>query len=492
VTDEERLKQIKHIVVLMMENRSFDHMLGYLHTDRMPDVNGLTGDEFNLDKKGGKHPVHAFNANGTKVQRRHEPLRKDLDPSHSPASVKRQLRGGNGGFVKDYVATRADRNFPRELWDVPMGYYTRKDLVTYDHLARNYCVCDGWHASIPGDTWPNRVYSVAGHEGDTVWRESGLFKRLTSLPGLKKLRSIPLFDEAAFTHHLHAKDWRWYSHDPATLRAIDETYRDLGDLKQDNFAWFDRKLLDWKTLLLEERALGIVERDSFIDDAVNGQLRKVSWIDPNFYDLHVFDPASNDDHPPSDILAGQALVFDVYDALRKSPGWKDTVLVITYDEHGGFYDHVAPPKVTDDPKHKTLGVRVPALIVGPRVKKFVCHDFDGEAWDHTALIRSILLAFAPDPAVAIAAMGGRVAGRRAHLGRMLEARPRRDLPKEAGKAETRLREWRDRARQKREPAAPGRPSVAPDGAGQPLVLTEFQDEWAAFATAMRTVGAGGP
>ncbi|MEA2376142.1 MAG: phospholipase [Thermoleophilaceae bacterium] len=495
MTDEERLNQIEHIVVLMMENRSFDHMLGYLTQARMPDVRGLDGTNVNLDAEGGKHRSHVFHARGNKV-RRGEALEKNLDPNHSPKSVKEQLRGTNGGFVKDYVATRApsdDGEFPRDLWNVPMGYYEGRDLVTYDHLARNYCVCDAWHASIPGDTWPNRVFAVAGRKAEPVWKQSDLFKRLTSFPGLKKLRNIPLYDVPAFTHQLDDGDWRWYSHDPATLRAVDGAYRDLHDLKQDNFAWFDRKLINRRTLWLEERALDIVENDSFLDDAVNGQLRKVSWIDPNFVDLHVLDPNSNDDHPPSDILAGQQFVFDVYEALRKSPGWDDTVLVITYDEHGGFYDHVSPPRVNDGSGYGTLGVRVPALIVGPRVRKGVYHEAPGdEAWDHTALIRSILLAFAADPDAAIKNMGGRVARRKAHLGMMLEDKPRKDLPKEAGRAETRLRKWRQTARAAREASARAKPSKALDGAGRPLVLTDFQDEWAAFASAMRKVGAPGP
>jgi phospholipase C len=492
MTPEERLKQIKHIVVLMMENRSFDHMLGYLTRAGMPEVRGLEGTESNLDKDGRKHQVHAFDASAKKVQRSGEALQKRLDPSHSPQSVKAQVARKNGGFVKDYVATRKrpdgkpDGRFPRKLWDVPMGYYEGKDLVTYDHLARTYCVCDAWHASVPGDTWPNRLYAVAGREGASVFHKSDLLDLLTRIPGFKKVRGFPIYDERAFTHQLNERDWRWYGHDPATLRAVDSAYRDLDDLKQDNFAWFNRRQISRTTLLFEERILDIVAKDSFLDDAVHGQLRKVSWIDPNFVDLDVLDPHSNDDHPPSDILAGQQLAFDVYDALRKSPHWKDTVLVITYDEHGGFYDHVAPPPVDDESQYNTLGLRVPALIVGPRVRNFVCHEaFDKEPWDHTALIRSILLAFARNPAQAIADVGGRVAQRRAHLGLMLEDQPRTDLPAEAGEPERRLREWRETARDARLALAPREPSVAPDGAGQPLVLTDFQREWATFASAMR-------
>jgi phospholipase C len=116
----------------------------------------------------------------------------------------------------------------------------------------------------------------------------------------------------------------------------------------------------------------------------------------------ILDPGSNDDHPPTDIRAGQALVLEVYEALSRGPAWDDTLLVIVYDEHGGLYDHVPPPAIDDDSGYATLGIRVPALVVGPRVKQFVCH----QTFDHTTLIKTILTRFAPDPDAAIARCPG--------------------------------------------------------------------------------------
>ena len=220
------------------------------------------------------------------------------------------------------------------------------------------------------------------------------------LPGaVKAIENAPIYDVEAFTRHLDDRQWRWYSHDPATLRAADGHYRD--HFMRDNFSFFDRKKLSFLT---EAGEALIVGHDSFLDDAAKGELRDVSWIDPNFIDLKILDPNSNDDHPPSDIRAGQALVLEVYEALSRSPAWDDTLLVIVYDEHGGFYDHVPPPAVHDDSGYTTLGVRVPALIVGPRVKQFVCH----ETFDHTTLIKTILTRFASDPEQAIAEMPQRV------------------------------------------------------------------------------------
>ncbi len=365
-----------------------------------------------------------------------------------------------------------------------MGYYTGKDLVTYDHLARTYCVCDAWHSSIPGDTFPNRLYAVAGQDPGPVWDEDPLIQALTKLPFLDKLRGIPLADAKAFTRWLGDEQWRWYSYDPASLRGMDRTYRDLANLRRDNFAYVDRRAINLKAVLLETLIVG---GGSFLDDAANGRLRTVSWIDPNFVNLDVFDPHSNDDHPPSDILAGQQLVFDIYDALAKSPGWDDTLFVITYDEHGGFYDHVTPPATHDTERFSTLGVRVPALVVGPRVRQFVCT----QTFDHTALIRTALRISLADPETAIRQMGGRVAGRDEDLGIVLEDAPR-TLDVDRGELRDKLDAWRTEARARRAATGPNQPARAPDGAGHDVVLTDFQRDFAKFVVAMTEAGHEGP
>jgi phospholipase C len=149
------LQQIRHIVVVMMENRSFDHMLGHLSLEGMADVNGLTGKEFNLDPSGNEILVTAFDADAHGVQRHGEALQKKLDPDHSKHGVQTQLGNGygafpNGGFVKSFIdSRRPEDDVGPDLWMVPMGYYTSKDLPVYDHLAHGFCVCDAWHASVP-------------------------------------------------------------------------------------------------------------------------------------------------------------------------------------------------------------------------------------------------------------------------------------------------------------------------------------------------------
>jgi phospholipase C len=480
------LEGVKHIVVLMKENRSFDQMLGYLMRDGLADVDGLTGEESNADPDGEVHKVFEWGPDQTVFHPPQDHTGKIFDPCHGPECVAEQLADGNGGFVKNFVSTRKDKagnpvTLDPEYRALPMGYYTAQHLPVYDHLARNYCVCDAWHSSIPGDTWPNRLYSLTGRQGEKIGYKRNLLGQLLAaikgLPGVGGLHNAPIYDVPAFTRQLADRQWRWYSQDPATLRAADGFYRSIRHLNRENFTYFDRTRLVWN-----EKLAGAVldTHDSFLDDAAKGELPDVSWIDPNFADLHVLHPNSNDDHPPADVKAGQALVLDVYEALRNSPVWEDTILVVVYDEHGGFYDHVVPPPAPPGSEYPTFGVRVPALVVGPRVKQFVSH----ETFEHTSLIATILRRFAANPEQAISRMPARVQGA-PHLGGLLQAEPRTDLP-----AVEPLREeidaWRTATRRSRRPD--NGKSSDPEGAGHPVELHDFQEEFLKFALAMRDKG----
>jgi hypothetical protein len=159
--DAQRLRTLKHIVVVMMENRSFDHMLGYLTQEGMVDVDGLLGNEFNLDSDGKERKVHAFDAEAHKVQRRGEALVKSLDPDHSPKGVSMQLgkgygQGLNGGFVKSFEKSRKP---PEDLRDVPRA---RTSPSTTISRASTACATAG--------TPPCRV--TPGRTGSMRWRAS--------------------------------------------------------------------------------------------------------------------------------------------------------------------------------------------------------------------------------------------------------------------------------------------------------------------------------
>jgi phospholipase C len=362
------LERVEHVVVLMLENRSFDHMLGYLSLEAgRSDIDGLRAEMAN-EYGGRSYAVHHLDRTA---------FLPVEDPDHSGEATAVQIAGGTmSGFVDSFAAKLAQRGASDRDPGLVMGYYNAADLPVYDHLATEFCVCDRWHASVPGATWPNRLYALSGRaDGSRDDKPSG---------------QAPLYDIPSFFRHLdaHHVSWRWYSYDPGILRCVDRHYW-LSHYER--FAYVDKSKLSWQSRAEELPVIDQWSR-SFIEDAARGSLPALSWIDPNFKDLNLYGGDSNDDHPPSDVRDGQQLVLAVYHALASSPQWGKTLLVVTYDEHGGFYDHVPPPPAEDD--HPELfgqyGIRVPALVVSPLVGRgSVSHTL----FDHTSIIKTILLRF---------------------------------------------------------------------------------------------------
>ena len=465
-----RLEQIEHVVVVMLENRSFDHMLGYLSLPSAQggkgraDVDGLVGPGENVNAFAGTdYPIHRLDktAFGGEAE----------DPDHSGHSVDEQIGGDCKGFVSNFArisrARAAQLGVPAPDPGLVMGYYDADDLPVYDHLASEYCVVDRWFSSVPGATWPNRLYSVAGRAA-----------------GSRDDVSPPIYALPSFARYLdeHEVDWRWYSFDPATLRAIDPAYR-LGNHQRFSF-------VDSRKLSTLERAVGELteEGPSFLDDVAAGKLPAVSWIDPRFKDLRVLGPDSNDDHPPSDVIAGQDLILTIYHALSSAVTWAKTLLVITYDEHGGFYDHVPPPAaVDDDHEFQRLGVRVPALLVSPLVARASTSTglLGPEVhFDHTSILKTILARFCNTDGQ-IPALTARVAAAQ-HLGHLLSDpnTPARGPVADHGALASRMVRWRQTLAEHRfdEPAAAGRP---------PGRLTDFQTGFYDMARLLRHAGLPG-
>jgi phospholipase C len=378
---------------LMMENRSFDHMLGYLRkpnwllgdeTDKESMVEGLDQNYF-VTWQGVDYAVFPL---GTS---RWEPPAYE-DPPHDGRSVGWQVKWPHT-FVSTYLAQNEQRKHTHAKPGGVMGYLTGNEVPVYDFLARQYCVCDHWHCSVPGATWPNRMFALAGTSGG----ETDIPQ--TVLEGL--------WGKRTFFNELDARNvsWRWYSSDPSLLRAFDSNYRT--DDRTDRFAYFDQR---------SER-----QPRNFLTDARDGLLPSVSWIDPNFFDLgaskkilEFLDDGmpANDDHPPHDVMLGQTFIHLVYQALRNSRNWESSLMIIVYDEHGGFYDHVEVPE--------PYGPRVPALLVSPWVEPGrPCHAL----LDHCSIIKTILRRFADSDA--IERMGPRVyrAGDVWHMLTEDEARP---------------------------------------------------------------------
>jgi phospholipase C len=238
------LDKVDHIVVLMLENRSFDHMLGYLSLEGgRRDVDGLK-DGFANESQGRTYPVHRLDS--TVVAE---------DPDHTAGSVDLQIGGGQmDGFVASYVATMRSRGIADGDPAPIMGYYGASDVPVFDHLAHEFAICDRWFSSVPGATWPNRLYALCGRAAGS--RDD----RPLNLP--------PLYDQPSFVRHLdeNGVSWRWYSSDVGTLRMADQLYC-LGH--HGEFAYFTKTDLPWKTRLNVR-----VQTDdrSFLEDAAQGTL----------------------------------------------------------------------------------------------------------------------------------------------------------------------------------------------------------------------------
>jgi phospholipase C len=429
----EALDGIEHIVVVMLENRSFDHMLGYLALESGgPHVDGLRREMAN-EHAGRSYRVFRLDETA---------FSKAQDPCHSGACVDRQLAGGNGGFAHDYIETRASPAAADPV--VVMGYYDGQQLPVYDYLARRFCVCDRWFCSVKGATFPNRLYAVAGRSA-----------------GSRDNASPPVYHLPSFVRKLDAAgaSWRWYTHELfATIWSVD---RDYLPRSLDNVRPFSSPF----------------SSEDFFSAAKSGSLPDVSWIDPNFVDVGGA-AGSNDDHPPSDVRAGQELVLRVLNALARGPGWERTLLVITYDEHGGFFDHVPPPEAEDDdprPEFHSYGPRVPAIVVSPRVRPGVSH----ELFDHTSIIKTCLARFCRNESGLVPDMGARVNAAN-HLGLLLAQDVRVDRPgtDALDGLAAELRRWRADSLQ--EEIAVQRHALPPD----PEALTDFQEDYIASREAV--------
>jgi phospholipase C len=259
-----------------------------------------------------------------------------------------------------------------------MGYHTAAHVPTYDFLAREFMVCDRWFAAIPTDTWPNRLYLLTGGAG--TLRTTPTDASVTANP--------PGFSMKTIFEVLQARsvDWKVF----------------FSDLP---FSLIFKQLAQDATYTARMRVVS-----EFLDGAKTGDLPAVSWIDPNFSDVPDGEANANDDTPPGDITPGQAFVGQIYNALAASPAWSKTLLVVLYDEHGGFYDHVTPPGTPasaglppasggppdDDPTMARYGVRVPAFIISPWVAP---QSVSSVIHDHTSLLRTILLRFCADGGV---------------------------------------------------------------------------------------------
>jgi len=313
---------IDHVVVLMMENRSFDHILGWL-----PRADGRQAGLTYTDAAGVSHSTY--------------PLAPDYqgcghpDPDHSYTGGRVEY---DGGACDGWLRAGSNDEFA-------IGYYVKNDVSFFSRAATGWTACDRYFPAIMAPTFPNRMYQ---HAAQTDRLQNSF--ELSTLP--------TIWDRLAAA----GLTGRYYFSDAPFLGLWGPKYFPISRPYQ-----------------------------SFLTDCAAGTLPHVSFVDPQF--VQELTGTTNDDHPHADIRNGQARMNQVYDAVTKSPAWSRTLLVINYDEWGGFFEHVPPPAAAIPPATQAAGdtdglrgFRVPCLLVSPYAPRgVVSHTL----FDHTSVLRFI-------------------------------------------------------------------------------------------------------
>src|ERR1700727_2808929 len=333
------LDNLKHIVVLMMENRSFDHMLGSLKAVN-PQIDGITAADpySNPDTNGNAVKPQAL----AQFQAQLQP-----DPDHHFPAVDLQIFGGSTdpnrvanmqGFVKSYFNQQQNVRHSQKI----LYYFAQSQLPVLTTLAQQFAVFNRWFASIPGPTICNRAFA---HYGTSFGRVD-----MNVIYINEPFKSI--YDRMVNAGH-SAKIY-YYDTASSTMEVAS---------------------------LLQNEPKMFATYPQFLDDCAKGNLPDYSFVEPNFsdHDTDSGEEVANDQHPDHNVQAGEVFMASIYNAVKNSPQWPNTALLIVYDEHGGIFDHVPPPACTPDQFQASandtgtgmpfafdrLGVRVPAILVSP-------------------------------------------------------------------------------------------------------------------------------
>ncbi|MEA2441689.1 MAG: phospholipase [Thermoleophilaceae bacterium] len=372
---------VEHVFVLMLENRSFDHMLGFsgitgndAQSGDDTEIDGLSGSESN-DYRGQSYTVQ-----------RGADWEMPVDPNHEFPDVleqltgKRQLQDGrryppidDAGYVKNYASIEGvGQNNLGEI----LKCYEPGQLPVLTTLASEFVVCDSWWSSLPGPTWPNRFFAHAA--------SSNGLDHSPSIPELIEWETVKGFsfpNGTVFDRLKHAgRSWKIYAGDWTPGVAA---------LKGIGF-W------DWSWYT------------DFADDVGSGDYDvDYTWIEPSYGHITSDYACGTSQHPQDDVTRGERLIKCTYDALRASPVWDTSLLIVTYDEHGGFYDHATPPQATPpgDGGEKSgydkygfrfdqYGVRVPAVVVSPLIPRNL---IDHSTYDHSSIPATLNYLFGLDP-----------------------------------------------------------------------------------------------
>lgn len=379
---------IKHVFVLMLENRSFDHMLGF------SDIRGrdaVTGLQTSIERLAGNESNSLNGATYTVAP--NAPARVDFDPSHEFPDVLEQLCGAKAtypegpppghyppinksGFVSNHVRAALAKGITlKNPGEVMLGFAPEK-LPVLNALARQFAVCDSWYCSVPGPTWPNRFFALAASSGgldrsQTVF-ESGIWETI---------RGFRIQNGSIFDGNL---DWRIYAGNPLTAQSHALKGIHITDIRR--YSTFARDL---------------AKRDAPYP-------AQFTWIEPNYGNvISGTYKGGSSQHPLDGIAGGETLIKQTYEAIRNSQIWDSSMLIITWDEHGGFYDHVMPLSATPPGDKiqmrgvnkygfdfKKYGPRVPAVIISPLVPS---NTIDHRLYDHSSIPATVERLFGLKP-----------------------------------------------------------------------------------------------
>lgn len=442
---------ITNIIVVMLENRSYDNVLGWLYNSAnappynqapagQADLNGLTGSESNPNPIPPPETISITNAAATNVPNYDPgelfcdmaqqflglPSIPTTDPYTNPPSKTVPMQG----FTTNYAALTKDGKpiVPAANYGDCITYLTPAQVPVTAFLASNFAVCDQWFASVPCQTFTNRNFVHCA--GPAVYPGSRFIAPFSLVndaqyvinnaeSGLQETSSIFSALDAAFPNS-STPHWKLYFFDYSiAMEIVPYVYQKAISSSNVNVATYDNT--DWgnEVPFSLNGNLGAVP-PTFMDDLAAGNLPKLSFIEPRYSnDWAAFPNPPNSNHPgpsatipektdpPTDVADGEAFLMQLYNALRASSYWNTCLLIITYDEHGGLYDHVYPPAAVSPgaafpPANDMidgsaqgfpftlLGGRVPAIIVSPFVPSGSTIRNSGSApFDHTSVIKTV-------------------------------------------------------------------------------------------------------
>jgi len=375
---------IAHVFVLMLENRSFDNL--FLNS-KIPGRLPSTFNNMNVyHGKLGRIVDPTLSSQGTSLPN------MPTDPGHEFPDVLQQLTGivaaypkggpypaiNNSGFLDNYATTKP----PLEWLGLIMGgFATAEQVPVIYQLATQYALCDQWYSSMPGPTWPNR-YFVHGASS----------AGLDHSPSSPEMLEWETFDGFKYPHgsiydamNNSGVSWRLYYDPNGPLEGKIPQVASIHNI----------------SVVSDLHSL-----DDFASDLKKNYRYQYTFIEPNYGDVITSYKGGSSQHPMDGVAGGEGLIKTVYEAIRNSPIWNSSVLIITYDEHGGFYDSFAPGKTVapnDNSSAKynkygfdftQLGVRVPAVIVSPYVTPgFVDHTI----YDHSSVLATVERLFGMSP-----------------------------------------------------------------------------------------------